>query len=110
MLIPHNLPEHQDLWESSLLVVSFLELPLLLSNYLNNPFCFSEFINHLFWEIYFGSNFWEIHMLRSENTHLLFAFQAWYLISPQFNRVSKIEENNSSKHNARLYHISFTLM
>lgn len=109
VLIPHNLPKHQILWAASLLEVSLLRLPLLLSNYLNNPFCFSNFINHLFWGFILAANLGKF-ICRPENTHFLFALQAWYPISPQFNRMSKIEENNFSRHSARLNHISFTLM
>lgn len=56
VLIPHYLPMHQVLWAASLLEVSLLKLPLLLSNYLNNPFCFSKFINHLFWGFILAAN------------------------------------------------------
>jgi len=111
VLIPQNVPEHQDLRAASLLEVSLLRLPLLLSNYLNNPFCLSEFINNLFWEIYFGSDCRKIHVLRPEHhIHFLFGLRAWYPIRRQFNKMSKLEENSSSRHIARLNHISFTLV
>lgn len=59
-------------------------------------------------EIYFGSDFREIHVLRPENIHFLFALHAWYMISPQFNRMSKLEENNSSTQCKTESHLIYT--